>query len=240
MRRSFKYRLDKPFSDCLKNVQSRESFHSILYRAMFDELGVKSYRFKYCYQLCQQDFIVDKCNCTNPEFPILKKNQHYAVCNSNRLIVVCSKQKLIEFPSSKFYSKCLEECPVECDTVSYFIEMSSAHYPSDYYIKLLKANGTRSTKIKFDANISEQTLKENILYVRIFYADLTYDTITQVAQITFDQLLGTIGGQLGLFIGISFLSIMEVVELAINLVYILCAFNPNLQVVEPSSIASNR
>ena len=89
------------------------------------------------------------------------------------------------------------DCPLEYDTISYSVETSNANFPSDDYANKLKAYGSRSKEVKFQANITVQTIKENSLYVRVFYSDLAFQSITQIPQISLEQLLGTIGGQLG-------------------------------------------
>ncbi|EFX60448.1 hypothetical protein DAPPUDRAFT_343736 [Daphnia pulex] len=187
---------------------------------MFREMKVQKYRRKQCYQLCQQDFILDVCGCLNPEFPILEKNNDNAICNLNWDAIICAKVNLTNFPFSPLYQKCMTDCPLECDTITYSIETSNANFPSDDYANRLKAYGGRNKAIKL-SNLTVDTIKQNSLYVRVYYADLSYDSITQIPQITLDQLLGTIGGQLGLFIGISFLSFLELVEIVIEVLYVL-------------------
>ena len=133
----------------------------------------------------------------NPEYPILEKNKQYPLCNLVREMIVCAKYNLTRYPTSRLYEKCTVDCPLECDSVSYSIETSNANYPSDDYAYRLKRYGARNQELQFNANTSVSTIKANSLYVRVFYSDLSYQSINQIPQITFDQLLGTIGGQLG-------------------------------------------
>ena len=58
IKRTFKYSLDKPYSNCIKDVDSIDCYDSYYFKAMFRELKVQKYRRKQCYQLCQQDFIL--------------------------------------------------------------------------------------------------------------------------------------------------------------------------------------
>ena len=58
IKRTFKYSLDSPYSNCIKNVDTEDGFNSYYFKAMFRDLKVKKYRLKQCYQLCQQDFIL--------------------------------------------------------------------------------------------------------------------------------------------------------------------------------------
>ena len=62
---------------------------------------------------------------------------------------------------------------------------------------------------------------ENLVYFNAFYADLEYTYINQLPKMDFFDLISNIGGNLGLFIGISFLSFAEIIEFIIEAVYIL-------------------
>jgi hypothetical protein len=62
---------------------------------------------------------------------------------------------------------------------------------------------------------------ENITGFNVYYADSTYTTITELAKQEFLDLISNIGGNLGLFIGISFLSFAEIFELLFEIVFIL-------------------
>lgn len=50
-RSSFLSRLDNPYSDCIKNTTSPDSFDSFYYKAIFNTLNMTSYR-----QKCESPF----------------------------------------------------------------------------------------------------------------------------------------------------------------------------------------
>ena len=55
--------------------------------------------------------------------------------------------------------------------------------------------------------------KKNHLALNIFYDSYSYTTIQEVAKMDILDLISNIGGTLGLFIGMSFLSFAEVFEI---------------------------
>lgn len=63
---------------------------------------------------------------------------------------------------------------------------------------------------------NENNLTKSTLVANLFYDDLDYSIVNEVPVITFDTLISNIGGNLGLFIGISILSIMELFEYVIQ------------------------
>ena len=92
------------------------------------------------------------------------------------------------------YDVCLD-CPEECDSIQYDISHS--------FTKLSTQNA------------------KNFVSFAVYYENLQYTTIDQIAQMNVFDLISSIGGNLGLFIGISFLSFAELIEL---LVEIICIF----------------
>ena len=65
-------------------------------------------------------------------------------------------------------------------------------------------------------NMSEETVKDNFLSVNVFLEALqTTKTVTQYTYLVSD-LLGTLGGNMGLFLGISIVSLFEVLVLVLD------------------------
>jgi hypothetical protein len=75
---------------------------------------------------------------------------------------------------------------------------------------------------KFEANktIDYNFLKEHLLSVNIYFDALQSTRIEEFKQVEFFDLIANIGGTLGLFIGISLLSFVELVELVLELAFV--------------------
>lgn len=63
-------------------------------------------------------------------------------------------------------------------------------------------------------NISDSIIDE-FLVLHINYDAMRESVVSETPSMTFSQLLGNIGGQMGLFLGISVISLMEVGELVL-------------------------
>uniref|UniRef100_A0A7N5K1D9 Uncharacterized protein n=1 Tax=Ailuropoda melanoleuca TaxID=9646 RepID=A0A7N5K1D9_AILME len=61
-------------------------------------------------------------------------------------------------------------------------------------------------------NRSEAYIAENVLVLDIFFEALNYETVEQKKAYEVSELLGDIGGQMGLFIGASLLTILEILD----------------------------
>jgi hypothetical protein len=84
----------------------------------------------------------------------------------------------------------------------------------DYNKKLYEINA--------NASINEGNLNaDGSLSVNIFYSSLSYTNIQEKPSVTGVTLMPDLGGRLGLFLGISFLSLAEVFEVLYEILYFL-------------------
>ena len=67
-----------------------------------------------------------------------------------------------------------------------------------------------------------EQLKQSILFVNINYNQLSYTNIKENQKITFLNLATNIGGTMGLFLGISFISFFEIVIIIVELIVLVC------------------
>ena len=65
-----------------------------------------------------------------------------------------------------------------------------------------------------------QQLKESIASININYNQLGYTQIKEAQKITAIDLATNIGGTMGLFLGLSFLSFIEIIELLIEIIFV--------------------
>ena len=66
-----------------------------------------------------------------------------------------------------------------------------------------------------------EDVNKHFFGIRIHYNDLKYTFINQEIKIYTFNLISNIGGILGLFLGISFLSFIEILEILVESIYIL-------------------
>ena len=94
-------------------------------------------------------------------------------------------------------------------------------YPSTN--KALKLANNEKVKALYPKgyNMTRGDLKESILFLNIYYDDLSYTKIDQNPKMLTVDLVSNMGGLLGLFIGISFLSFGELFEVFFEIVFIL-------------------
>lgn len=105
----------------------------------------------------------------------------------------CSEILDVPAETARFnYSVCQRECPIACDT-QYFNMI--ANFDDDHYA---------GTDFK--------------LYV--YYSALRYTEIRQIAKYTFTDLVSSIGGTLGLFMGLRMLNIVDMLEFCLEVMFL--------------------
>ena len=117
---------------------------------------------------------------------------------------------------------CQLECPLECDSVTYNLQLSSLAYPSLEYYNLFK-NDTLAAQYfshNFGTDISSYVLFREYFYsINIYYPSLKYTYISESPQTTVYDLLSSLGGSLGMFLGFSVFSLLEVFEILFELIW---------------------
>ena len=108
----------------------------------------------------------------------------------------------------------LDNCPEVCDTTEYEKDISISVYPSRSYIRELIAKGNETVY----REIFER-YRGSHLAINFYYSKLTEVATQEVPTLTELDILSNIGGTLGLFMGTSFLSFGELIELFILIVY---------------------
>ena len=85
-----------------------------------------------------------------------------------------------------------------------------------YYNQLINRTLIRS-KYPADYILSYEDLQNSVVAFNVYYDDLKYTIISEVAKSSPTDLASNMGGLLGLFIGVSFLSFGELIEMALEI-----------------------
>ncbi|KAM4691301.1 acid-sensing ion channel 2 isoform 2-T2 [Rhinophrynus dorsalis] len=168
----------------------------------FSELGsdfFPVYSISACRIDCETRYIVENCGCKMVHMPgdaPFCTPEQYKECAEPALGLLTEKD----------VGNCL--CMMPCNLTRYNKELSMVKIPSRTSAKYLEK--------KF--NKSEKYISENILVLDVYFEALNYETIEQRKAYEVAGLLGDIGGQMGLFIGASILTILELFDYIYELI----------------------
>jgi hypothetical protein len=114
---------------------------------------------------------------------------------------------------------CDNVCREECQKETFDITSSLATFPIKLYYSTLIDAWKQIGKIKQNTTLAEfeDFFQQSLSRIIVNYRELRYTQIDETAAISFEQLLGSIGGNLGVFVGASFLTFFEVIEMATDL-----------------------
>ncbi|KAG8439328.1 hypothetical protein GDO86_005523 [Hymenochirus boettgeri] len=167
------------------------------------------YSRETCKKSCAQTKMIKNCGCRMWEFPE-PPGSNVPLCNiSEPSVNHCVE--MYEYKLSHDQLKC--HCPLQCEEEIFEITMSSSQWPS---IKYLDSFSKRLCSRKGCQNV--QSIRDNVVKVVVYYQQLNYELIEEVPSMQLVDLFSSIGGLVGLWIGVSVCTVAEFLELIVNLV----------------------
>lgn len=137
----------------------------------------------------------------------------------NDTLTVCDKSiDLMEYRFKK-----VEMCPLQCDLWAYFFQASVDMFPTRNYARqlMLKRPEYLERVLKKNmSNISFDMIRNSFASVSINLDSMSVMEIVEEPAISYTGLLSNLGGIVGLFVASSFLTFMELVDLAIAILLI--------------------
>ncbi|XP_035228122.1 acid-sensing ion channel 1-like [Stegodyphus dumicola] len=149
-----------------------------------------------CEAKCFRDAMYSACSCQLPFQDVARDARYCDLENDAEICCIFQKVKEIE-------NKC--QCPLECEISSYDIKISNAMWPSEAYI-------TPRMVDAFDENISREEFRKFSLKLKVYYDTLQHVIYRQKPMFDDSEVLSQIGGQMGLWLGVSLIAIFECVE----------------------------
>jgi hypothetical protein len=213
--RSFKFLLAKPYSQCdIDNAHRAFSskFYNIIYHSKYE------YTQQLCLFTCYQSELIKVCDCSDPWFISLFDKD---VCETNNqtecLLKVYINTYLPEH--SDFLNKyCLINCPLECNRTEYKYTIASNQLDPTWFSDFILKRPNIS-KDFMNKTIDMNKVRESVVSLNVYYNSLSYTLATESPKLDIISLLSNIGGSLGLFMGVSFLSLVEILVLLLDIAF---------------------
>ncbi|CAF0888993.1 unnamed protein product [Rotaria sordida] len=213
--------LSSPYTDCTNKISNPM-------KAMLSNYYPADYVYSQsnCYQICQQTYVYEQCGCVNPylwyiRWIVLPGTDNIifapACYPSDDCFDKVSKRL---FASASLVEIYCSDCSQECSTNSFVLQTSSSMLYIDSKLDTIK-NFVENSLVPLPNNWSttwRQHIYENYLTINILRETSIVETHTQTSTLGFVDVISNIGGQTGLWIGISFLSIMELIEMIYRLI----------------------
>ncbi|CAF2839540.1 unnamed protein product [Rotaria sp. Silwood2] len=217
--------LPPPYTTCTDKI-------STAIEAMLEKYHGADYRYSenICFQLCLQTYVYEQCGCVNP---VLWNARSIVLPNTSKVILapLCNQSNTCYIPAANVLlstasltNKYCSECKEECSITDFIVQISSLMVPVEWQMNNIKRFVENST-IPLANNWSTTWTKHietNYVAVTVFHGMIAVENKTQTATLGVIEVLSNIGGQIGLWIGFSLLSLMEVVEMVYQLICYQC------------------
>ena len=167
----------------------------------------------YLNQRCFQEKVITLCNCTSPnDYPLHQSNMPSCETGNS-----CYTGLNNEFSDNNYVKlHCLPRCPLQCNRTEYKTSVNSIQLVGNMYVPRIRSKPSLLEDFVV-RELNSETARQSVLRVYIFYDPLSYTQLTEFPNMTRFSLLSSIGGTLSLFLGVSVLSLFEIVEVLIEL-----------------------
>ncbi|CAK8697221.1 unnamed protein product [Clavelina lepadiformis] len=152
-----------------------------------------------CMQECLANHTVNVCGCKFIQMPGPAEVCSFAKTSTCNVLLRDHNNITRLFDAARC------NCPEDCERTDYDLRLSYIK-PSETYVNILKQI--------WPFDISKQGVS-----LRIYYEDLEYTELEEEAVYTFEKLMCDIGGAAGLFLGCSFVTMVEFVDFVIEFIW---------------------
>jgi hypothetical protein len=200
VKRNFASNLGPPYSECINNIDDivGTDVHDIFVRTN------KTYRQRDCFNYEIQKMNFNKNGCVLNNQINIQYLENIKYCYSHIGYEYVDMTQFDEF----LYKKCRPEC-----------------YSMDFVSSLSTSS---STSVKNMSNlidlfkiahsfVNDVSSIKSVYSINIYYSELDYTEIGEIPNYPAINLISNIGGTLGLFLGMSLLSLFEIVEFFIQI-----------------------
>ena len=219
VKRSYVSNFPAPYTSC----NDLTTYSSPLYDFIVKSLN-KTYRQRDCFDLCIQQIIISKCNCSHSGFDNPYENSTSQPCLTLNEYD-CYNKMISNFDPIPCESA---SCPLECERVEYDLYVSSLIQPTfERYWGECNPNHWIQECQK-NPSISYDEYRTLYVTFNVFYSSLSYTQIDVTPAMTIFDLLANIGGSMSLIISVSFFTIFEIAELVFLMVHALFLKKTNI------------
>ncbi|KAK2171333.1 hypothetical protein NP493_1078g01002 [Ridgeia piscesae] len=204
--------------------------------AFLGEVPTIGYSAAACRKTCYQKHLMEDCGCYDARYPSgpnitayenVTDISHMLPCKPASESKIEGKASCEEITLRRYVQGklgCTDTCPVECMQTQYSYAISQSEWPSavkehevmeqlmekSEYLWDMLANETDTWKTMY--------LRSNALKMEVYFKELDYEEIVTEPSYELEDLLADLGGQAGLWLGVSVIAIFEFIELLYDVI----------------------
>jgi hypothetical protein len=171
-------------------LHCRSSSNTSIFRFLNGQ--VSTYSESACLVDCVHSAIARDCDCLSTRSFYRPDISHHSLLPDCTLENICCILDALTSPSN-----C--PCPVACTSIRYEATVSYSSFPAEYI----------SQKLAHSFNTTPANSFINSLEVNVYFDTMNIETLTTDEAYSIVALLSDIGGQVGLFLGLSLISVLQ-------------------------------
>ena len=222
--RYFRTQYMKPYSDCTVLENNNMLSETLVDRTLFDQVLATGYEYTQntCILFCLQRLYSTRCGCISQS--ISYKVAGYDYCLTSEQTTCLDEFYTNNFTAGTFIAdNCLAKCPLECTSGELQTTLAFFKYPyTTLYVDTVLQNNENLNAYDSDHWDFYSDLGNNVVKFSVYYDSLRYTRLEEEPKMSGEDLLGVLGGHLHLFLGMSLLSFVEIVELVCLIVKLTC------------------
>ncbi|XP_060113642.1 LOW QUALITY PROTEIN: amiloride-sensitive sodium channel subunit alpha-like [Heteronotia binoei] len=167
------------------------------------------YTEQACVHSCFQSIMVERCGCAYYFYPLPSEAEY---CDYAKHIAWghCFYRLQAEFKSNKL--GCFDKCPKLCRVTQYLLSAAYSQWTSKEWVFHILAQAK-------EYNVTQ---RNSVSKVHIFFDEWRYKATQETPAFTVNMLISQLGAHWGLWFGSSVISLVEVLELMIDVVAVTC------------------
>ncbi|XP_071044531.1 acid-sensing ion channel 4-A-like [Parasteatoda tepidariorum] len=213
-------RLSTPYGDCSKSFEDSPLYDILKARDSFILKSRQYYTYEFCQSVCRELHLLNKCDCVEEQFI----NSSFKFCNPcNDKEERCKDRFKKEFDDDE-NNKCTVLCKPACQDTRYDVTLSTSEWPNLEFQEFvldrwpdLRPDFLENPDDNSSTQLNETFINKNYLRVHIFIQEMNYLRFMDIEAYTLPELFADLGGCLGLYIGVSVISIIEFQELLFHI-----------------------
>uniref|UniRef100_A0AC35TYL5 Degenerin unc-8 n=1 Tax=Rhabditophanes sp. KR3021 TaxID=114890 RepID=A0AC35TYL5_9BILA len=196
-------RLDTPYGQCSDTFRPE----GYIYAEHYSPEG--------CYRNCFQHMILSNCGCGDPRFPL--GNDTYKPCDARDPVQRSCLTNLTNTLGGFHHLQEDCHCVQPCTEYAFEAAYSAAAWPALNFN--IGADCPAVESITNDSSACKEYYRLHTAYIEIYYEQLNFEMLKETAGYTLVNLFSAFGGNIGLWIGFSIITVLEVLELMCECIY---------------------
>ena len=199
-------------SNC--NDLSTNNYNSDLYNQIIQ--SKYEYTRQFCLVQCLQALSIQACNCSLASFASITNE---SLCLSRSQLVCFRYIYFNTFLQNNYIQNiCIPKCPLECNSTKITYSLSSSQIIPNAYINVIQQRPSLISDFINRSIQDENVMSKSVVKLNIYYDTLSYTNSEESPQWDIVTLVASIGGNLGLFMGVCMFSLGELLITLIELI----------------------